>query len=80
MAEVGREGVRPAADHQRLFPNERQSPSAAHQGGLPLSISPLRYPFAIISSSFSVVIIVVSSGLGKPETSVKIFLRISQFH
>lgn len=43
MAAMGREGVRPAADHQRLFPDERQSPAAAHQGGLPLPIPPLRY-------------------------------------
>lgn len=30
VAAMGREGVRPAADHQRLFPDEWQGPAAAH--------------------------------------------------
>lgn len=43
VATMGREGVCPAADHQRIFPDERQSPAAAHQGGLPLPLPSLWY-------------------------------------
>lgn len=44
VAAVGREGVRPTPHHQRFLPDERQSLAAAHQGGLPLPLAPLRYP------------------------------------
>lgn len=44
VATVGWEGVCPATHHQHLLPDERQSLAAAHQGGLPLPLAPLRYP------------------------------------
>lgn len=67
---MGWEGVCPAPDHQRFFPDEWQSPAAAYQGGLPLPIPSLWY-LSFYTLLFLFFRFEVQSKLGKLETSVK---------